>query len=179
MQGLQQQQDAAKAQQAAQAPPHQSTDPKSQDPRLRPQQQPPGPPGTPPRAPQLDPRLAGQPQADLAGGVPAPPPGNPGDVDMKSELGGAGAAIPPPVKQETQVWLPHVLTRSLASTALTTDFCRRSCRESSLLHTGNCVPVGLSLPLLRLLSAVAKLLISLCADINTSCTKTPAASASS
>lgn len=110
MQGLQQQQDAAKAQQATQAPPHQPTDPKSQDPRLRSQPQPPGPPATPPYTPQLDPRLAGQPQADLAGGVPAPPPGNPGDVDMKpapealkSESGGAGAAIPPPVKQESQV----------------------------------------------------------------------------
>ena len=116
VQGLQQQQDAAKAQQAAQAGPRQPTDPRSQDPRLRPQpQQPhqqPGPPAPPLHPQHLDPQSALQPQGAPGEAVPAPPPGNPGDVEMKlsleelkNESGGLRAGTPPKVKQETKVML--------------------------------------------------------------------------
>lgn len=119
MQGLQQQQDAAKAQQASQAGPRQPTDPRSQDPRLRPQpQQPhhqPGPPAPPLHPPCVDPQPALQPQGAPGEPVPAPPPGNPGDVEMKpsleelkSEPGGLRAGTPPQVKQETKVPIPVI-----------------------------------------------------------------------
>ncbi|DBA78475.1 TPA: hypothetical protein ACH3X2_007965 [Trebouxia sp. C0005] len=117
MQGLQQQQDAAKAQQAAQAGPRQPTDPRSQDPRLRPQQphQQPGPQAAPVHPQHLDPQPALQPQGAPGEPVPAPPPGNPGDVEMKpqleelkSEPGGLRAGTPPQVKQETKVPIPVI-----------------------------------------------------------------------
>ena len=126
VQGLQQQQDAAKAQQAAQAGPRQPTDPRSQDPRLRPQpQQPhqqPRVPAPPSHPPHLDPQPALQPQGAPGEPVPAPPPGNPGDVEMKpsleelkSEPGGLRAGTPPQVKQETKVQLCMSSGKCLAS----------------------------------------------------------------
>ncbi len=127
VQGLQQQQDAAKAQQAAQAGPRQPTDPRSQDPRLRPQPQQPHQQPAPP-APTLhpqhpDPQPALQPQGGPGETAPpAPPPGNPGDVEMKPSLeelknepGGVRAGTPPQVKQETKVMLCVSLRHVLGS----------------------------------------------------------------
>ncbi|DBB00785.1 TPA: hypothetical protein ACH3X1_000717 [Trebouxia sp. C0004] len=119
MQGLQQQQNAAKAQQAGQAGPRQPTDPRTQDPRLRPQpQQPhqqPGPPAPLSHPPHLDPQPALQPQGAPGEPVPAPPPGNPGDVEikpslqeLKSEPGGLRAGTPSQIKQETKVPIPVI-----------------------------------------------------------------------
>ena len=126
VQGLQQQQDAAKAQQAVQTGPRQPTDPRSQDPRVRlqPQQphQQPGPPAPPLHPPHLDPQPALQPQGAPGDLVPAPPPGNPGDVQMKpsvewlnNEPGRLRAGTPPQVKQENKVMLCLSLGMWLAS----------------------------------------------------------------
>ena len=149
VQGLQQQQDAAKAQQAAQAGPRQPTDPRSQDPRLRPQpqqaHQQPAPPAPPLHPQHLDPQPALQPQGAPGEPVPAPPPGNPGDVEMKPSLeelnnepAGLRAGTPPQVKQETKVKLCMSSGMCLASMICVSkaghlDLCSSHCKTLYLL----------------------------------------------
>ena len=155
VQGLQQQQDAAKAQQAAQAGPRQPTDPRSQDPRLRPQQphQQPGPQAAPVHPQHLDPQPALQPQGAPGEPVPAPPPGNPGDVEMKpqleelkSEPGGLRAGTPPQVKQETKVRLCmsssmclalYVCMSEAGHLDLCSSFCKMLCLQSYTEQQGS------------------------------------------
>ena len=152
VQGLQQQQDAAKAQQAAQAGPRQPTDPRSQDPRLRPQQphQQPGPPAPPLHPQHLDPQPALYPQgAPGETAPPAPPPGNPGDVEMKPSLeelknepGGVRAGTPPQVKQETKVTLCMSLRHVQAawySTWLLIELTPKGVLVSFVLSSGMCL----------------------------------------
>ena len=92
-QGLQQ--SAAQAQRPPQAPPTQPADPRTQDPRLRPQPQATsasGPPPPPPPPP--DPRQK----------VPSPPPGAPQDLKLTPALGRGGTpSVGVQVKQETKV----------------------------------------------------------------------------